>query len=230
LRPLIIAALACAASSALAISGLSAQPVYPRGTARVTGTVTDARTGRPILRAWICRKVELNAPYGHGMLCASPDSTGRYLLDSLPDGPQVVTVQCSGRMLLSGRLLRQDTLDLSPGEEARIDVLNDGLGCDMRPLTVRRGVFRGRYQSGFESSSFRPCGDSVTAWTEFSPAARDSGPKWPNLKGEGYPTYYVRWQGTRTGPWHYGHLGGASYEMRVDRVLEVRRPRRWDCR
>jgi hypothetical protein len=221
-----------AVSAALVAIGtvLPAQPVWPRGTARVAGMVLDSATGRPIIRTRICREVDLNPPYGRGVLCASPDSTGRYVLDSLPDGRQVVTADCSGERILGGRRLRLDTLEVGSGMEARLDVSTSAAGCDMRPFTTRRGLFRGQYVTGFEESSFRACGDSVSAWVRFVGSATDSRAEWPKPNDKYYPSFYVEWEGTLRGPWHYGHMGVARYEMEVERVRIVRRPSRSDCR
>jgi len=78
-----------------------------------------------------------------------------------------------------GRTLAQDTLEVGDGRERRLDVRTDAAGCDMRPFIVRRGLFVGHYTFGFERSSFIVCGDSLSAWAEFSPAATRSGQRWP---------------------------------------------------
>lgn len=220
----ILAAITLAASSA----ALPAQSVWPRGTAQVRGIVIDSATGKAIVRAKICREVELGASYGRGVVCASPDSVGRYVLDSLPEGQQVVTVTCSSLRLI-GRRLRLDTLQVGVGEVGRLDVTTDAQGCDMRPFITRRGLFRGRYVVGFEESEFRPCGDSISAWARLGPAAMDSAPKWPKPNHKYYSRFYVEWEGTLRGPWTYGHMGVASYEMAVERVRVVRNPKRSDC-
>jgi hypothetical protein len=194
-----------------------AQPVSSRGRARVVGIVVDSTTGRPIVRSRICRE---------GVVCASPDTTGDYVLDSLPAGIQALTATCSG---LGERTLAHDTLVVAEGEEARFDVRTSGSRCNMRPFIVRRGVFEGHYTSGYEESRFRPCNDSIIAWAELSRAVIESGPEWPKVNGY-VRTYFVRWRGTLRGPWRYGHMGVSAYEIRVDTILAVRRSGRSDCR
>jgi hypothetical protein len=210
---------------------LAGQPVFPRGSAQIVGTVVDSSTGRAIIRTRICREVDLRAPYGRGIRCATPDSLGRFSLDSLPEDRQVVTVTCSGERILDVRLLRQDTITLGPGAVTRIDVRTDAAECDMRPFIERRGEFTGYYRFGFEESAFTPCGESVSAWVTFGPQAAERHVVWPKQNDPYYPSYFVRWTGTLRGPWHYGHLGVSQYEVVVDRILEVRHPgRRTACK
>jgi hypothetical protein len=205
-----------------------AQPVFPRGKARIIGTVADS-AGNPIIRAYVCREVILNQPYGTGTLCASPDTSGHYILDNLPAGVQVVRATCSGRKIFSGKLLAEDTLVVADGEERRFDVRGSSAGCDTRPFSVRRGTFEGHYSYGFEESRFQPCKDSISAWADFAPDVSKSPPRWPKLNDPYYPTFFVRWRGTVRGPWHFGHLGASDYQILVDSILTVRLPSRTDC-
>lgn len=206
--------------------GSEAQATASRGRARVVGTVRDSSTGRPIVRTWICGLVDLGPPDGRVTRCATPDTAGHYVLDSLAAGTQILTASC---WRLGVNQLVQDTLRVAAGEEGRFDI-RTSVRCDMRPFILRRGVFEGRYTSGFEESSFRPCNDSIRAWAEISRNAIESGPKWPAIKASYNPTYFVRWRGTLRGPWQYGHMGVSDYEIIVDSILTVRRPRRSDCR
>ena len=221
---------AATAAAVLAPLVLGAQIPFPRGRAQIRGTVRDSLTGQPIVRTRVCSEVELPTPYGRGVLCASPDSLGGYVLDSLPAGRRVVTATCAGRKLLGGRLLRQDTVALGETDAVRLDVPADTTGCDMRPFVERHGEFSGYYRSGFEESRFSPCGAPASAWVEFGPRASAQRIRWPKPNDRYYPTYFVRWVGTLRGPWQYGHLGVSPYEFVVDSVLAVRRPgRRTGC-
>lgn len=120
-------------------------------------------------------------------------------------------------------------------------------GCDLRPLREVKGVFRGYYTPGFESSEFVPCStdawfipddslsvypfDARNAWVTWDAAAVRR-LKWPEVARDKYGNskYYVRWRGTVVGPGRYGHLGVSPFEFRVDTVFELRAPRRKDCR
>lgn len=218
---------------ALAIGAptLSAQPKWPKGTARVVGTIIDTDTGKPIMRTSVCRLVNLGVPYGEGQICASPDTTGRYVMDSLPEGVQALSISCDGITPFKGRWLRFDTLNVGPGEEARLDVHGPALTCDMTPFVIKRAVFRGHYRAGFEESRFGACADSITAWVNVTPAARKTGPKWPKPNGKYSATWFVEWEGVLRGPWRwrYGHMGVSNYELTVERVLKVRHPKAGDC-
>jgi hypothetical protein len=220
----------CAAILAAVLPGdVVAQAWLPRGQARVAGVVLDAASRHPIVRTRICRVIDTGPPVGEVILCAMPDSLGRYVLDSLPEGLQTVTATCSGESQSESRLLDQKRLEVGAGEEGRFDVIADAEGCDMSPFWARRGTFRGHFVSGFEASSFRACGDSVTAWATLRLLAPRPAPVWPKPTDPEFPAYYVKWEGTFRGPWHYGHLGMARYEIEVERILEVRHPGPTDC-
>jgi hypothetical protein len=201
----------------------------PRGRARVFGTVLDA-AGRPIIRTYICRDPRFNSPKWDVAPCATPDTAGRYVLDGLPAGVQILSASCSGERMMSGALVAQDTVDVADGQEQRLDMRGSSAGCDMRPYVMQRAIYEGVYTSGFEESGFYSCHDSIRAWASFAPTAFASGIKWPKPTDESYPSYFVRWRGTLQGPWHFGHMGGSSYDISVDSVLMIRQAGRSDCR
>ena len=116
-----LSSLICCIVAVLAMfsaAALPAQPVWPRGTARVSGVVLDSSTRRPIVRTKICREVDLSPPHGKGTVFTSPDSVGRYVLADLPEGQQAVSFVCTGDRKL-GCYLRFDTLIVGAGEEGR---------------------------------------------------------------------------------------------------------------
>lgn len=98
--------------------------------------------------------------------------------------------------------------------------------------------YRGEWESGFETSTFRGCNGAVVSnvWLTLAPGATTH-VRWPdeNLGGRNTFTYYVRLRGTLRGPADrrhgggYGHLGSADYELLVTRLLEVRLPGQPDC-
>ena len=100
---------------------------------------------------------------------------------------------------------------------------------------VERSVeLEGVYEAGFEMSSFTPCdgfaelrhsayGAGGTAWVDFE----DGFPDLPEgrvsyYNGYRYESWFLRIQGTMTGPGSYGHLGIGRYNLTVDSVLESR--------
>ena len=99
--------------------------------------------------------------------------------------------------------------------------------------------YRGEWESGFETSTFRACNGAVfsNVWLTLAPGATTD-VRWPNenLGGRNTFTYYVRVRGILRGPADrrhagggYGHLGSADYELLVTRLLEVRLPGEPDC-
>jgi hypothetical protein len=220
LRRLLIAA----AALVMTASALPAQTIGPPQSARVVGTVLDSSSGRPIVRSWICLDLAANPGLG-ALICTSPDTTGRYVLDGLPEGRQVVRIVCSGWSLFGGPALRIDTLEVGAGLEGRLDVSTDAASCDMRPYHIVRGLFRGHYSGGYESR-FRACGDSVVASVRFARDALDNAPQWPKPN---YRPLYVEWEGTLRGPWDNSQGQDPPYEFRVERVRLVRHSRDSDC-
>ncbi|HYC52070.1 MAG TPA: carboxypeptidase-like regulatory domain-containing protein [Gemmatimonadaceae bacterium] len=206
----------------VAASSMYAQAQWPKGRARIVGTVVDTATMRPIMRTQICRLVDLEGGQ-RGRLCASPDTAGRYVFDSLPPGIQVVTYVCSGVRILDGHLLLTDTLRVENDETALRELWTSASSCDMRPFEIRRGTFAGIWTFGFEESHFGVCGGSVPGgWLSLRKEAYDSTMKWPKQNDMVRPSYFLRFEGEIRGPWHYGHMGVSSRQVTVNRLLEVR--------
>jgi hypothetical protein len=99
--------------------------------------------------------------------------------------------------------------------------------------------YRGEWESGLETSTFRGCNGAVysNVWLTLAPGAT-TGVRWPNDNpgGRNTFTYYVRVRGILRGPADrrrggggYGHLGSADYELLVTRLLEVKLPGEPDC-
>ena len=98
--------------------------------------------------------------------------------------------------------------------------------------------YRGEWESGFETSTFRGCNGTLPAkiWVSIAEDA-NTGTKWLDSVGTGgVRRYYVRVRGILRGPADrrklgagYGHLGGADYELYITRVLEVKPPGEPNC-
>ena len=98
--------------------------------------------------------------------------------------------------------------------------------------------YRGEWESGFETSTFRGCNGTLPRKIWVSVAAdANVGTKWLDSVGTGgVRRYYVRVRGILRGPADrrkfgagYGHLGGADYELYITRVLEVKPPGEPNC-
>src|SRR5690242_1568034 len=98
--------------------------------------------------------------------------------------------------------------------------------------------YRGEWESGFETSTFRGCNGSLPEkiWVSLAENA-NLGTKWLDSIGTGGTRrYYVRVRGILRGPVDrrklgagYGHLGTADYELYITRVLEVKPPGEPNC-
>ena len=210
----------------------------------IGGVVTEATSRRPAQRMWVCaytppRESSSSQP------CAPIDSAGSYKLDHVPLGTVRLAVVCE-RLLGFGKTVALDTIVVVEPRFVRKDWSVQTLGCDTRPVRHLRGVFRGHYTGGFEESKFVPCpqdawflpGDSLDvyrydarmAWAEIPGATSINWPEKVPHNSWGSALFYVRWRGAVTGPGRYGHMGVSAFEFRVDSILEIRAPRRNDCR
>ncbi len=91
--------------------------------------------------------------------------------------------------------------------------------------------FEGFFTSGFEVSSFVPCGMSGDAgygegywltgipevYQQYQALAAESG----HNPGTGYLTVYIRFEGERSPEGYYGHLGAYSHEVQATKLLEM---------
>jgi hypothetical protein len=150
-----------------------------------------------------------------------------------------------------GQQIPQTFTAVAARKPGTIVMLMNTTGCDDRLVRTVSRTFRGLWSSGFEMSDFSPCpGDSwalasdtvgagnrataTYAWVTSLPDRRAN--LWPKSKSlrarkiaSGYVSY-VEWHGTITGPGHYGHLGGAPFEIAVDSVIKIRAPSARDCK
>ncbi len=226
--------------SALPLLLSFSRALHAQGTGSISGTIRDSVTGAPIRDAKAA--VPASGRYGR----ESTDSLGRYTLDGVPAGTWSVEFHCPSRTLL-GRSLARRTGTVAANAVLRLDIHAPPGWCVEPDSGSRVGVFRGHYSFGFEESRFVPCPDSSaglakgllpgehvvepSAWVNFTSTAQRQRVRWPKpLENERYPRYFVRWQGTLTGPGTYGHLGVSAFAFTADTILEVRRPEATDCR
>lgn len=138
-------------------------------------------------------------------------------------------------LLLAGactRAARQRTsTDLPPAQSTTSHIQR------ARADSIRE--YRGEWESGFETSTFRACNGAVFSNVSLTLApGATTDVQWPNENpaGRNTFTYYIRVRGILRGPADrrqagggYGHLGSADYELLVTRLLEVRLPGEPDC-
>jgi hypothetical protein len=205
-------------------------PVSATATVRVR--VVDSTSGKPVTSAGV------QANNWNGL--ARTNDSGEVTMRDVPRRTDLL-IRCPTRRWMAGRIVRRQPLSLATVQDTLIVVPLGESECLEPPIRSVRGEFRGHYTVGFESSDFRPCGGLPAevkafdeqwgaAWVRFSPKLDLSRTKWPQFADTvHYPTVYVRWTGTLTGPSSYGHMGVATYELLVDRLLEVRHTRPSDC-
>jgi hypothetical protein len=212
----------------------SSQILCAQSSGTVNVTVTDSISGAAVVGARVTIKCE--GCYGR----YPTDSTGHHRFKQVPAGTFSIEFHCPSRTLLGAQIVER-IVAVSPGEESLINVRVPEGRCSEPPYSERRGVFRGYWTPGFESSVFVPCADSIlrisapllqgkrvaapTAWADFVPSV-----KWPEkMSGQakapideyGNPTYFVVWRGVFKGPGQYGHMGVSGFSMLVDSVLDV---------
>jgi hypothetical protein len=212
--------------------GEAQQPVsHGQKTGVVRVKVVDSVTAQPIVRAGV------QATGWRGL--AWTDTTGTFTMTGVPLASEL-RIRCPTTRRLAGRIVRRQDLTLDT-PETTVVIRLAGAECVEPPIQSTHGEFRGHYTSGFESSDFRPCeglppaakafDDSWgAAWVSFAPGFDLRKVKWPTVADTTSPALYVRWQGTLTGPGSYGHLGVATYQFVVDRILEIRAGKPGDCR
>lgn len=210
---------------------------------RFSGSVTDARTGLPLERTIVCFSWPVR-----GEACSRPDSLGMFQLDSMPNMVGTLTTRCITDGFMSRQVMQ---VSLYPDTLAGpVTVAIDTASCDTRPVRRERRTLSGHYSSGFENSSFVPCpSDSwllpsdttsrggplgARAWVEWDRSS-DSTPgrpaTWPRAREFPHDVdAFVRWTGTLIGPGGFGHFSGSPFAFHVDSIVEVRAPRKGDCR
>ncbi|MES2521712.1 MAG: hypothetical protein V4617_03355 [Gemmatimonadota bacterium] len=157
---------------------------------------------------------------------------GNFVLAGLPAEENKFGVSCPPRSRnnFTGReLYWAKTLVLKNADTVRIDIVGDATWCDMRPFTVRTGVFEGIYTPEFEASRFTSCDRTVHAAPYLTDAVASVLYRVKfNHKHPG--AYYVKWEGTFSGPGEYGHSGMTPYGIAVTRVLVARPWKKSDCK
>lgn len=201
----------------------------------VYGRVTDSVTGEPISGVRMRVDSMIGAP--------GSDKEGWYLLFGQRAGLRHVSFFCPSHRRINWRKVADRLVIVTPHTDSVVNFQINLTNCAEPPVHTWTGEFRGHYVYGFESSDFTPCdvklerldgtayeNEQQWVWVQSFASDATEGIKWPEPNDKYYPKYYVRWRATVTGPGSYGHMGVGMYQMRVERVLEVREPGADDCK
>jgi hypothetical protein len=169
---------------------------------------------------------------------ATTDSSGAFLLGPMSADSVALIVTCRTSRRPWGRTLGPFLHARSGAGVVQVEIPPGA--CEEPPEVAVEGVWQGHFSSGFEESSFIPCGGlpdlSDTAygvvnsgvWLDFEKGARDF--DWPTVPIiRGTTRYFVTLRGTRHGPGGYGHLGFSVFRISVDSILAASAPGPGDC-
>jgi len=154
-------------------------------------------------------------------------------------------VDSSVRASDSGGNQNKNHLHISKLRISEADLESAQDGPDAKSIA---GMFKGRYENGWEISSFTPCqrfpGDMasvkdepyISAWVEFDDDAflefnklltsNPGAPKKGEFLNDGV---YVEWSGVLRGTGHYGQMAGYVYLFKVQHVAIVSMKTPPDC-
>jgi hypothetical protein len=190
------------------------------------GTLRDARTGRPIPRAWI-RIDDRGGPFG-------TDSTGHFWLWGFPPGMHTLTIYCPVRRQFLPRVASTAKFYARPAMKDTADISASIEGCDDVPIDTVRVRTRGVWSIGFEDGFFTPCkpfteirlGGYRNYGEAFLVFAREGivpPGGWPKVKSDnGTTRIFLDAEGDLIGPGSYGHLGVGTFLLRVTRVVSAK--------
>jgi hypothetical protein len=198
------------------------------------GILRDARTGRPVPRAWM--RVDERGGLG------GSDSTGHFWLWGFAPGKRKIIVYCPLRRQWLGKVATTLTIQTPPAMKDTMDIPVDMRGCTDVPLDTAHVRTRGIWSVGFEDGFFTPCKPfnqielggyldwSKQAYLGFARSVVNPPEGWPDVKPErGYQRFFLDLVGDLTGPGSYGHLGIATYHLTVTRVFSAKAATKTSC-
>ncbi len=200
----------------------------------IWGTLRDSRTGRPVSRAWI--RVDERGGLG------GSDSTGRFWLWGFAPGKHRIIIYCPLRRQWLGKVATTVTIQAPPAMKDTIDIPLDTQGCTDVPVDTVRVRTRGVLSSGFEDGFFTPCKPfdqiklggyrdfSGQAYLGFAKSVIQPREGWPTVKPDhSYTRIFLDVEGDLIGPGSYGHMGIATYELVVTRVVNAKAASKTSC-
>lgn len=201
----------------------------------IWGTLRDSRTGRAVPRAWI--RVDERGGLG------ASDSTGRFWLWGFAPGKRQIIIYCPLHRQWLGKVATTVTIQAPPAIKDTMDIRIHMDRCADVPLDTVRVRTRGVLSSGFEDGFFTPCKRfdqiklggyrdfSGEAYLDFAKSVIEPRGGWPTVKPDnhGYTRIFLDVEGDLIGPGSYGHMGIATYELVVTRVVSAKAPSTTSC-
>jgi hypothetical protein len=201
----------------------------------IHGTIRDASTGAPVPRV----PIRVDERGGTGF----SDSLGHFWLWGFAPGQRKIIVQCPARRSFDGgKVATSFNIQAPPRMNDTFDINIDMRNCkDPEVMTVHVRT-RGLWSIGFEDGFFTPCQPftqiplgayrdwSHMAYLTFSSPGIDPPGGWPDIKPtNGYYKIFVVADADLIGPGSYGHLGIATYLLKVTRVVSAKAASKTAC-
>jgi hypothetical protein len=200
----------------------------------IRGTVRDASTGRPVPRVPI--RVDRDGP-------TFSDSLGRFWLWGFAPGKRKITAQCpTRRSFLGGKEATSFSIQAPPRMNDTFDIRINMRNCEDPEVMTATVRTRGVWSVGFEDGFFTPCEPftqirlgayrdwSRAAYLTFAHKGIDPPGGWPDLKPtKGYYKIFLDVEADLVGPGSYGHLGIATYLLKVTRVVSATSATKTSC-
>jgi hypothetical protein len=202
----------------------------------IHGTIRDVSTGRAVPRA----PIRVDERGGTGF----SDSLGHFWLWGFAPGQRKIIVQCpTRRAFLGGKVATSLTVKALPRMNDTLDINIDMRNCnDSDPITVKIRT-KGVWSIGFEDGFFTPCKPftqiplgayrdwSHMAYLTLSTDGIYPRGEWPKIKTEnGYSRFLLVVEGDLIGPGSYGHMGIATYLLKVTRIVSIKAASKTSCR
>jgi hypothetical protein len=201
----------------------------------IRGTVRDVSTGRPVPRV----PIRVDERGGTGF----SDSLGHFWLWGFAPGKRRIIVQCpTRRAFLDGKMATSFTIQAPPRMNDTFDINVDMRNCIDPEITTVRVRTRGVWSVGFEDGFFTPCQPftqiptgayrdwSHMAYLTFSGPGIDPPGGWPDVKPtNGYYKFFVVADADLIGPGSYGHLGMATFLLKVTHIVSAKAASKTAC-
>jgi hypothetical protein len=170
------------------------------------------------------------------------DSTGHFWLWGFAPGKHRIVVYCPLRRQWLGKIATTVPINAAPAMKDTMDIAVDLRGCADVPLDTVRVRTRGVWSAGFEDGFFTPCTRfnqiqlggyrDFSGWAYLGFARSGITPPggWPHIKPvDGYYKTFMEVEGDLIGPGSYGHMGVATYELQVTRILSAKAASKTSC-